>query len=364
MMKGADIVIRSFLVLVLLAGAGAGAQPAPDTEPIEMIVGARHVPPFVIQGEDGTWSGITIDLWQRIAIELGYTYTVQDLALDEQLAALSDGAIDAVAAALTTTAEREAAFDFSHAFFNSDLGIAVVPEGGSLIAGVFQRVFSIEFLQALTALALMLLVMGCLIWIFERKKNKEQFGGTPAKGLAAGFWWAGVTMTTVGYGDKAPATTGGRLVALVWMFASVICISAFTAAIASSLALGQLNASIQGPEDLPGKRVGTIPDSTSEAYLRRQRAIPIDYETIEAALTALAEGRLDAVVYDAPLLSYHINESLQGAVQLLPHRFDRQSYAIGLPQDSPHREPINRALLKTISNPAWNDLLADYLGTL
>ena len=38
------------------------------------------------------------------------------------------------------------------------------------------------------------------------------------------FWWAAVTMTTVGYGDKTPVTTGGRIVGLVWMFTSVIVI--------------------------------------------------------------------------------------------------------------------------------------------
>lgn len=47
------------------------------------------------------------------------------------------------------------------------------------------------------------------------------------------FWWAICTVTTVGYGDIAPITTGGRVVALALMFFGVGVIAAFTALVAS-----------------------------------------------------------------------------------------------------------------------------------
>jgi len=59
-------------------------------------------------------------------------------------------------------------------------------------------------------------------------------------------------MTTVGYGDKAPVTLAGRVVGLLWMPASIILISGFTAAIASALTVGQLDHSISGLDDLYG----------------------------------------------------------------------------------------------------------------
>ncbi|RYD58647.1 MAG: ion transporter [Sphingobacteriales bacterium] len=47
------------------------------------------------------------------------------------------------------------------------------------------------------------------------------------------LWWAYVTITTVGYGDKYPVTTEGRLIAAVLMTAGVGLFGTFTAYVAS-----------------------------------------------------------------------------------------------------------------------------------
>lgn len=50
-----------------------------------------------------------------------------------------------------------------------------------------------------------------------------------------GLWWAVTTMTTVGYGDSYPATTTGRLVAVVLMLAGIALLGVVTATLASWL---------------------------------------------------------------------------------------------------------------------------------
>jgi hypothetical protein len=70
-----------------------------------------------------------------------------------------------------------------------------------------------------------------MVWLFERKLNPAHFGGNTLQGIGSGFWFSAVTMTTVGYGDKHPKTTGGRIVSLIWMFTAVILVSLFTATI-------------------------------------------------------------------------------------------------------------------------------------
>jgi len=60
-------------------------------------------------------------------------------------------------------------------------------------------------------------------------------------------------------------------------------------------------------------------------------------------------GELDAMVYDAPVLRYLVSNELNGTLQVLPKTFERQYYAIGLPQGSELRERINRVLAQRIS---------------
>lgn len=47
------------------------------------------------------------------------------------------------------------------------------------------------------------------------------------------LWWSYVTITTVGYGDKFPVTTGGRIVGVLLMTAGVGLFGTFTAYISS-----------------------------------------------------------------------------------------------------------------------------------
>lgn len=338
------------------------APPRPLTR---LVIATKEAPPFSMRNEDGEWEGMTIELWRRIASELNYECEYHETDIAGMIEGLQDGTYDAAVAAMTVTAEREAVFDFSHPFYTTGLGIAIRSEGDDQewLSGLL-GLFSWEFIKPFLALLLVLLGVGVLVWLFERKKNAEQFGGSPAEGIGAGFWWSAVTMTTVGYGDKAPATFGGRLIGLIWMFASIITISGFTAAIASSLTVSQLDSSIEGPEDLPGIKVGSIRNTTSGNYLADEHIAFRHYEKVGDGLEALNLSKVDAMVYDHPILLYYStkNRRLSENLRVLGETFERQDYAIGLPAKSPYREDINRILLREIGSSWWNDTVFRYLG--
>ena len=57
--------------------------------------------------------------------------------------------------------------------------------------------------------------------------------GSNIHGFADALWWAVVTVTTVGYGDKFPVTALGRGVAVVLMLVGIGLIGVLTATVAS-----------------------------------------------------------------------------------------------------------------------------------
>lgn len=359
---------RQWLLLLLLALC-FNALPAkavddlafePPTEPLQVAV--RVGPPFVIERPDGSFDGISIVLWEEIAERLGLAYNYQVAELDGLLQGMYEQRFDVGIGPLTVTAERERLLDFTQPFHSAGLGIAVRQEDRAGWWAVAQRFFTAEFASVMLALAGILLLAGLLVWIFEHKHNKEEFAEQRLQGIGSGFWWAAVTMTTVGYGDKSPRSLGGRVVALIWMFTCVIIISSFTASIASSLTVNELASRIEGPGDLERVRVATIPNSFTAEYLEQRFISYQPHDTIESALAALARGEIDAVVHDAPLLHYQLRQRFEGDLMLLPNTFNQQNYAFTLVEGSDMLEPVNRVLLDVRSEPSWSNLVSRYLG--
>lgn len=326
-----------------------------------LLIGVKPAPPFVIADGD-SYNGLSIDLWKETAVENGWRYQIREYDLDELLDAVATGEVDVGMGAITTTAEREQRMDFSHPLTSSGLGIAVLNEQSASLRAVATALVSPAFLSVIGFLVLLLFGVGLVAWLLERKHNPEQFGGGRAQGLFSGFWWAMVTMTTVGYGDVAPRTVPGRLLGMVWMLAALIIVSFFTASITSALTVGQLSGQIRSADDLPGVRVASLADSTSAQWLQAR-----DYQfdtsaDLASALQELADDKVDAVVYDAPLLRWQIDQNHKKRLKVLPVRLERQDYAFALPPGSPLREKINSALLERINSPEWPDRLKEYFG--
>jgi ABC-type amino acid transport substrate-binding protein len=338
-------------------------EPSPELLPEQPLkVGITQVPPFFIAAEDGRWEGISIDLWKEIARGMERDFEWVPMSFNELLTAVEAGNVDVAVGALTMTADREARFDFSHPFYQTGLSIAVpsVPEQGLLTS--LKALISWQFLSAVLALGALLLAVGFLLWLVERRRNPEQFGGSAAEGIGSSFWWAAVTMTTVGYGDKAPVSLPGRLIGLIWMFAGLIMVASFTAAITASLTVSNLRTGIQGTNDLPGKLVATIADTASQRYLEEGRIRYQTYPDLTSAMKSVAEGETDAIVYDRSLMQYRNLQLGQDRLSVLPGVFAEQLYALALPDRSPLRAKISQQILRVTESDSWAGIQASYLG--
>lgn len=99
------------------------------------------------------------------------------------------------------------------------------------IHNLFHYVFQNKAKGALTSASLtaILLVIFSAIAILQVETDPN----SNIKTAEDAIWWAYVTITTVGYGDKFPVTTEGRIIAAILMTAGVGLFGTFTAYVAS-----------------------------------------------------------------------------------------------------------------------------------
>lgn len=335
------------------------SSPAQSSVDSVLTVGIKETPPFIMKEGEG-YTGVSIDLWKSIADELNIQYQYKEYDLAGLLKALENDSIDICINPLTVTSDRARKFDFTQPFYITNLAIATSAADKGKIMQFIDNFFSINFFKAVVLLFLIILIFGLLVWIFERKHNKEEFDNS-AKGVWSGIWWSAVTMTTVGYGDKSPKTTGGRVVALIWMFTAIIIISGFTASIASALTINQLDTGIEDINDLKNVRTAIIKGSSSELYLQQNGISYQLYNNPEEALQAIASGKIQAFVYDEPIMRYLIqNEQLEEEVIVLPYKINTQYYSFSVPSKSPLKERVELALLDKIKEVKWKGVLNEY----
>ena len=63
--------------------------------------------------------------------------------------------------------------------------------------------------------------------------SERDVEGSNIKTFADGLWWAVTTVTTVGYGDRFPTTTEGRILAVMLMLVGISLVGVITASVAS-----------------------------------------------------------------------------------------------------------------------------------
>jgi polar amino acid transport system substrate-binding protein len=348
---------RACLVLAVLIPAALAQSPQEQSsEPVEIVVATRAIAPFVVKDGDG-YSGFSANLWQVVAQDVGIKFIWKEYAnVKELLKAVEDGEAQAAIAAISITADREQKFDFSQPMFESGLQIMVrEADGDGFSLKNLVRILSTGALPAmLSLLAGLVLIPAHVVWLAERKHDNPLFARSYIPGIFHAIWWA--TGATAGQQPDIPRSGLGRVLSGISILISVIFMAFFTAALTASITVGQLQGDVSGPGDLPGKRVGTTTGSTSFKYLIDRSVVPLEYGKIEDAIRELEQGRLDAVVFDAPVLLYHASKEGSGKVKVVGPIFRRENYGILFPRNSALRKRVNAALLKMREDGSYETL--------
>lgn len=344
--------------------AGEARSASTEAAPKVLRVGLHEMPPYATVDPSSQWNGLAVELWKEIAKKNNWETKWAPMAYEDLLPALAAGELDVVLGEFLVNPTDEQSIDFSQPYLSTSIGVAVSsdhfdPGWLSILLFAFDWTFLKLFLGILPILILASLV----VWHFERKKNGAQFGGKPAHGIGAAFWFITVTMTTTGYGDKAPITVMGRIVTILWMFVSLFLMTAFTASVASTVATVRTRMHVDTSADLQRTTNGVLHGSLSEMVLANIGAPILLFEDMEPALAALGKGKIQTVVADSTVLRYLINQSPSSDMRLLPMDLVSSRVAMGLQQESELREPLNISLLEIIRSPQWQRVLQSYLGS-
>jgi ABC-type amino acid transport substrate-binding protein len=327
----------------------------------ELVVGTKQAPPFAIRDDKGEWSGISIELWRRLADQLKLRYRfVEAPSVGALLDGVQSGNFDLAISAITVTPEREQQVDFTTPYFHTGTGVAVRSDRIAIWLPIIRSITSFSFLLAIGGLLVLALLVGALIWLFERRNN-EGFAGGTIRGLSSGVFWSANAMTQRVDPNIIPVTTGGRILAVIWMVVSVVAIAALTASITSTLTVKRLHGIVNSTADLSGLRVAAVQDTATADALSRMRIKHRTVPSAEAGFAVLGKGTIDAFAYDRPILAWMIGKGGLNA-ELSEVTFDPQDYAIALRSDGPLRKQLNVALLQTEESDWWKDLVFRYLG--
>lgn len=310
----------------------------------KLTVGVAGSPPFVIEGEP--IDGLAVRIWKDMAIDEEVEYDlIRYPSVSELLRSVADQEVDVGVGPLSITAQRANYVEFTQPYYRTDLGILSHTKTASTWQ-IVKPFLTRNFLYALCILLTILTVVGGLVWAAERKANPEEFPAGAA-GLGNGMWFAIVTMTTVGYGDRSPVTPLGRLLTSVWMLVATISFSTLTAGIATALTLSTLgNTDITLPSQLKNHRVAVVSGTTGSSAARQFGAVVLLNEDLNSAVEMLVNNQADAVVFDYPALEYYLHRHSDRDLKLATTHFNEQDYGFAVRLGSRRAHQLDLALLK------------------
>lgn len=326
-------------------------------------VGIAGSEPFIIKRNNDV-IGISIEIWRSVASDANWHYTTLNFkTVHDALQNLEEGKIDVVVGPVSITAVRAQKFTFTQPYYQSSLSIVSRTDTPTL----WQRVspfFSMKLLVALIIFIFILSCVGTLLWLAERKRNSDQFPPTPTRGIANGMWCAIVTMSTTGYGDIAPRTSAGRIIAGSWMVISIIFATSMVAGIASTLTLtGMSHSIISKADQLNNKKIAVTSGSPASEFIAEYGGKEIPMANIEEGFQLLKSKKADAMVFDRPQILYYLKRHHYKDVSISQSEYLKQGYGFVFPLKSQLAHTLNIYLLHSEETGKTDRIINEWLGS-
>jgi ABC-type amino acid transport substrate-binding protein len=364
---------RGYTVLVAMAcwagcihaaPAAPIADPPLDT-PRAIKVGVLNTEPFAIPDTAMKWTGYAVVMFEASSIHARVVPEFREYAsADALIDAVASGEVDAGVGNTLVTSERLERVDFSQPFLDAGLRVMVSSQKSSsffrvidgLIEGGHARVLAWCLAGALG----LTVVVSLLLRRFDR-----EFTPHLHEGLAESFHHVvsvAVTGKTSYKGGVVPPWIG-RIVAAIWLLFGLATVAYLTSTVTSVMTADVLHRQINGPNDLRGKTIGIVAASGGDTYCSEQKLDIVRFSTLEAAVQAMSERHVDAVVGDASILEYYDLKHPEAKIAVVGELFQRRHFGFAFHRDGTNlREKFDIAILALRENGTLDQIRQRWFG--
>ncbi len=327
-----------------------------------IIVGVSIIDPLVISSND-KYDGFEIDLWEIIANKLDLNFTYKNLEFNKLLPAVKNKKIDVAMAGITRTKEREKFVSFSYFTLRSGLSILLRKEGRIGILKTLKD-YVLKNLKKFSKFAVIffgfIFLISNIFWYFEKDLPNIYISENYWQGVVDSLWWTIILMS--GVGGSYPDSDIGKAIGFFLVIFGVAFFAIFIARITSFVTLSKIKYSINSPRDLKDKKVATKMGTTSEEELGFLGAKVHAEKNIEDAFRKLKNDKVDAVVFDEPVIKNFYKNQESDDFSMVEESFNKQTYGIAFQHGSEIRDKFNAELLGLFESGEYDLLYKKWFG--
>lgn len=348
------------MLCILLTGDSPSAQEVPQAKQV-VRVGLYLSPPFVIQ-KNGHFTGMSVELWESLIDAQGLQSEYRVFPTVRALIdATANGDIDVAVTNLTITQGRAQQIDFTYPWFDAGLRIMVNEHQSTGFLEIVAGLRDSGFLRAYAWLAFVVVAATILLTLFDRKFDPD-FPRRWRDGVAESFF---SIMSVVGgkpSGRRNVFGWVGRIWQGLWLVCGIAVLAFVTSSVTSVMTTLSLTNQINSLADLPGKTVGVFTGSVSEEFARNSEFDLHSFPNIDEAVAALHDGRIVAIIGDAPVLEYYSHTHPERRVDVIGGIFEPDKYGFGLPRNSPYTRRLTVELIGAHESGLVERLHTKYFG--
>lgn len=201
-------------------------------------------------------------------------------------------------------------------------------------------------------------ISGIFVWMLETFFNEEEFPRSFIKGSYEGCWWAFVSMTTVGYGDKTPKFVFGRLFGVAWILIGLVIIAIFTATATSALSV-----SASDLAKLEGTPIGVLHNTSAELEAKQYGAKVTAFPSVDRLFSELKSDKIHGILMDKYKAAFYLSEKNMPTFKVFKSFSVDINYNIGVQASSKLAEMNEESCFKSmIKKLDVDELLLKYLS--